>query len=118
LRQQPFRALGHCPRALLKAMSAVLKLGPFIEPRSGVFASFVTVDLGGNYNVAEFNVFDTARDADEQRHVCLEVTNCAIRYRGNPDVAWAHFDDCNVPTFKRADIENGALHDFLVPVTQ
>jgi hypothetical protein len=114
----PARALRHRPRTLLKAMSAVVKIGSFAEPRCGVFASFVAVDLRGHDDITERHVFDAARDPDEQRHVRVEMTDCAIRYRGNPGVAGADFDDRDVPIVKRAVVENRALYDLLVPVAQ
>jgi hypothetical protein len=99
-------------------VSRDLKIGSDLEALVGLLSRLISIDFGGNHDVANCHILDAARHTDEQCDGGPEVPDGALRNDGRRSVSRAHFGDDDVPAFNNTSMERGSRDVFRFPVWQ
>jgi hypothetical protein len=114
----PARICPEYARPLFELVIRVLDIGSSLEAVRCLFARFITVDLGGNHDVAEGDVLNSTCDSNEGGNFWIKVRERADRNRRGSGIARAHFGDCNSPAIKPTRLEPSVHNALTAPIDQ
>jgi hypothetical protein len=114
----PVVTQGECAPALLNHMRRFQDFRTRLKATGVLFATFVTIDLGGYNNVAQSNILHTAGDADKESDLRMEMLNGSLSHGGCRRIPGADLGDRNIPALETATVEDGAIDDLFPPGLQ
>jgi hypothetical protein len=105
-------------RALFDLVRGAKGVPSRFEALSTFLARLVTMDLGGDNDVSDLNIFYTASDPDKEGNSRSKVTNGALPDRRCGGIPRTDLGDSNIPVLKAATIEDRPFDNFFVPIGQ
>jgi hypothetical protein len=93
----PVVTQANCAPALLDRVRRFQDFGARIKAFGVLLATLVAVDLAGYNNVAKSNILHTARDADKEGDLWMEMLNGSLSHSGGRRIPGADLGDGNIP---------------------